>query len=154
MRKVLQIVALLALTCSTASAHLIHSLHIRNGGKGQGFRDVGEYSGLFINRQWCLGDGNLRCPYPCGSIIRIPITNETVKANTNLATYEIDFIREAMISADNSLLEAGMITKVFLVNGVQKVITAKFTKSLNGIFVFNVVSNFTYEENLNELSAL
>ena len=80
-----------------------------------------------------------------------PLVKELVSQVSKL---EIDFIREAMISADNSLLEAGMITKVFLVNGVQKVITAKFTKSLNGIFVFNVVSNFTYEENLNELSAL
>ena len=94
MRKLLQIVALLTITCSAASAHLIHSLHIGGGGE-RGFKEIGEYEGLFIKRQWCLGAGTIKCPYPCGgAIIPVPINEGTVGANADLAEYEKTFIKQ------------------------------------------------------------
>ncbi len=58
-----------------------------------------------------------------------------------------------MRQADASLDNSGLITQVFNVAGTIKVLTAKYTKSGNS-FIFDVVRNSTYEQNLIELNSI
>lgn len=150
MKKIIQIAAVLAITCSSASAHLIHSFHVRDKGP-RGFKDVGSYSGFFIERKWCLDPGTLKCPYLCGEFVRP--NGEAGNASHDLANFERQFIKKAMNEADMSNEKTGLITEVFDVNGSRVVLTAKFTKDDNNFF-FDVVKNDSYEANLKELLSI
>ncbi len=153
MKKLLQVAAILIMGCSTASAHLIHSLHITAKGS-RGWKDVGTYSGLLIERKWCLGKGTLDCPHLCGGgMLAVHPTTEAGVGSRDLAAYELEFISSSMSNADLSTETSGLITQVFEVNGKIVVLTAKYTKVENS-FIFDVASNGTYEENLKELNSI
>ena len=146
--------AILLIGCSAANATLIHTLHIKHKGP-RGFKDVGEFTfGGILNRKWCIDPGILPCPYicDCGGDYVSP-NAEAGLGGSGLQAYQLDFIALSLSEANLSTDAEGLITKVYLLDGVQRVITAKFTKSEDS-FMFNVVENNAYEENLNELGSI
>lgn len=150
MKKLFQIAAVIAITSFSAQAHLIHSFHVKDKGP-RGFKDVGSYSGFFIERKWCLNPGMLKCPWLCGEFVKP--NGEAGNASHDLANFERQFIKKAIEDADKATTNSGFITQVFDVNGERVVLTAKFTKNESN-FLFDVVKNNTYEANLKELESI
>jgi len=116
---------------------------------------VGEFTfGGILNRKWCIDPGTLSCPYICdcdGAYVSPHA--EAGLGDPGLPAYQSDFIAFSLSEANLSTDVQGLITKVYLLDGIQRVLTAKFTKSEDS-FMFNVVENDTYEENLNELGSI
>ena len=152
MKKLLQIVAVLVISSNIASAALINSLHVKNKG-ARGYKDIGEYEGLFIHRKWCLDPGMLSCPYICGETV-VPNTETAgVKSSKSLMPFEIDFINSSLAEATASTQSNGLISQTFIVDGKEVVITARFSKS-DTFFHFDIVENASYSDNIKELATI
>ncbi len=150
MKKLLQLFVTIIISYSTIDAALINSLHIKNRGT-KGFDDVGEYEGVFIHRKWCINPGALECPFLCNCYtVGVHPSEEAYKISNKLLYYQQDFIKSSLLEADNSLDSTGLISGTFVVDGEIKILTAKYTKTESS-FIFDVVENSTYEDNLKEL---
>ena len=152
MKKLLQMVAVLVISSNIANAALINSLQVKNKGP-RGYKEIGEYEGLFIHRKWCLDPGLLSCPYMCGETV-VPNTGTAgLKSSKSLRSFEIDFINSSLADATASIQNSGLISQTFIVDGKEVVLTARFSKS-STYFHFDIVENESYADNIAELDKI